>query len=73
MIKREIGNGNRVHISKINSIIKWTVRIPLKYKTEVVKEMVRCGLLERVDRDNYELPTIRIKSPIDSNGNPLWQ
>lgn len=73
MLKREVNGGNLIHISKIHPIIKWAVRLPRKYQFEVIKELVEFGLLKKIGRDNYEILTVRIKTPpIDSLGNPLW-
>jgi hypothetical protein len=73
LIKREVQGGNLIHISKIHPIIKWVVRIPRKYQRDILSELVECGLLKKLDRDNYEIVTCRIKNPpIDSLGNPLW-
>ena len=72
MLKREIRNGNIIHISQINPVIKWAIRVPRKYQIQVIKEMVECGLMKKVGRDNYELITIKAKPLCDSLGEPLW-
>lgn len=72
MFKREINNGNIIHISKMNPVIKWAIRVPRKYQIEIIKEMVDCGLLKKLSRDNYELITTRTKTLYDSLGEPLW-
>jgi len=73
LLKREVNGGNRIHISKIHPIIKWSIRVPRKYQFEVIKELVELGLLKKLDRDNYEIQSVQIKNPpIDSLGEPLW-
>ena len=72
LLKRETCGGNYIHISKILPIIKWAIRVPKKYQRELLSEMIRCDLLKRKDRDNYELNTCKFKSPVDSLGEPLW-
>ena len=73
MLKREVGGGNIIHISKIHPIIKWSIRIPRKYQREIIKEMIDYGLLKKIGRDNYEIITVKIKTPpCDSLGEPLW-
>lgn len=72
-IKKEVNGGNIIHISRIHPIIKWVVRLPHKYQAEIIKELVYCGFLRRIDRDNYEILTINnIIPPCDSLGDPLW-
>ena len=73
MLKREVGNGNLIHISKIHPIIKWAIRLPRKYQYEVIRELVEYGFLKKIGRDNYEILTINMKyPPSDSLGEPLW-
>lgn len=72
LLKREVGNGNLIHISKIHSIVKWVIRFPRRYQREVIADLIDCGLLKRLDRDNYEILTCRIKPPCDSLGDPLF-
>ena len=73
MIKREANGGNIIHISKIHPVIKWAIRLPRKYQIEVIKELVDCGYLKKIGRDNYEILTVNIKNPpCDSLGDPLW-
>jgi len=72
MIKREVKGGNIIHISKIHPIIRWAIRVPRKYQTEIIKELTNLSLLKKIDRDNYEILSCRYKSPIDSLGEPLW-
>lgn len=72
MLKREVGGGNLIHISKIHPVIKWAIRLPRKYQIEIIREMVQCGLLKKLGRDNYEIITLRCKPLCDSLGEPLW-
>ena len=73
LLKREVNGGNQIHISKIHPIVKWAIRVPRKYQFEVIKELVELRLLKKLDRDNYEILTVRIKhAPLDSLGDPLW-
>ena len=73
MLKREVKNGNLIHISQIHPIVKWAIRLPRKYQFEIIQEMVEYGFLKKIGRDNYELNTVRIKHPpCDSLGCPLW-
>lgn len=71
-IKKEVGNGNLIHISELYQIVKWHLRIPLMYQKEFIREMVKKGFLKKVGRDNYEISTLRIKPLCDSLGEPLW-
>ena len=72
LIKREVNGKNSIHISRIHPIIKLAIRLPRKYQTEIIKELVELELLKKIDRDNYELIG-RIKNPpYDSLGEPLW-
>jgi hypothetical protein len=69
----EIHNGNIINITEIYPITKWTVRIPKKYQYEIVKELVECGFLKKISRDDYEIPPVMLKKPVyDGSGNPLW-
>jgi len=72
MIKRVVKGGNIIHISKIHPIIRWAIRVPRKYQTEIIKELTNLHLLRKIDRDNYEILSCRHESPIDSLGEPLW-
>ena len=73
MLKREVNGGNMIHISKINPVIKWAIRLPHKYQYEIIREMIECGYLKKKTRDDYEILTIKIKCPpCDSLGEPLW-
>jgi hypothetical protein len=72
MLKREVDGGNLIHISKIHPVIKWAVRLPHKYRVEIIKEMCDFGFLKKVGRDNYELLCVRIRPLSDSLGDPLW-
>jgi len=71
-IKKEANGEKVLKIAKINPIIKWTVRLPHKYQQEVLKELVECGFVKRIKRDDYQILDIK-KSPLcDSLGDPLW-
>lgn len=72
MLKREANGSTIIHISRIHPIVKWAIRLPKKYQTEIVKELCDCGLLRKLDRDNYELLSCNRRAPVDSLGNPLW-
>ena len=71
-IKQEAMGSKIIHISKIHPIVKWVIRLPRKYQREVVKELITCGYLKKVGRDNYEIPKITRIPPCDSLGQPLW-
>lgn len=87
-IKRK-GNGAKIiSIHDIRPIIKWRIRIPVKYHFEVIKEMCYFGLLKKLSRDDYEiiecnkLTYLAVrdgdiyqyqgKPPVDSLGEPFW-
>ena len=72
LFKREIGGGNRIHISQIHPIVKWAIRVPRKIQKDFIDELVEVGLLTKVGRDTFELVTIKRKPLCDSLGNPLW-
>ena len=74
MLKREAQGHHFIHISKINSIIKWTVRIPKKYHNIILKELVELGLVIKCNkgRFDYIINHVNHKSPSDSLGHPLW-
>ena len=73
LLKREVQGGNLIHISKIHPIVKFHIRIPHKYQIDIIKEMIDNGFLKKLDRDNYEIVTCKIKRPlVDSLGEPLW-
>lgn len=72
LLKREVCGGNLIHISKIHPIVKWVIRLPRKYQRDIIHELVDCGLLKKIDRDNYEIITCRLRAPVDSLGSPLW-
>ncbi len=73
LMKREIKEGNIIHIHQINTIVKRAVRIPRQYQYEIINEMLKVGLLKRLGRDNFEIKTTIIeKPPYDSLGSPLW-
>ena len=72
MLKRELDGGNIIHISKINPILRWSIRIPRKYHTTIINEMVSCHLLKHLSRDDYELLYCSKKPLCDSLGEPLW-
>lgn len=72
LIKREVQGANLIHISKIHPIIKWVIRLPRKYQFDILRELVQEGFLKKIDRDNYEIITCRVKPPCDSLGDPLW-
>jgi len=73
LFKREIRGGNLIHISKMHPIIKWVIRLPRKYQRDIIAELVEVGLIKKIDRDNYEIVTCKIKRPpVDSRGEPLW-
>jgi len=70
MLKRK--GGNIIRIREIMPIVKWCVRMPQKYRRDIIKEMCDYGLLKKLSRDNYELLRIRNKVMTDSLGHPLW-
>ena len=75
MLMKENGKGgNVIHVSKINPIIKWYIRIPKKYHYKFIEDMADFGLLKRLGRDSFELVGSKRfkKAPIDSLGEPLW-
>ena len=73
MLKRAVGNGNIIHIKQIHPVLKWIIRLPRQYQYDILKEMIELGLLKRLNRDEFELVSIRIKkAPIDYHGEPLW-
>ena len=71
-IKREVNGATTIHISRIHPIIKWVIRLPKKYHTDIVKELIDCGLLKKLDRDNYMIVDINRAPLCDSLGDPLW-
>lgn len=74
LMKREVKEGNIIHISQINTIIKRAIRIPRQYQYEVLNELIAIGLLKRLGRDNFEIKTEIMNKPLyDSLGEPLWQ
>ena len=72
MFKRKIGGGNIIKISEIMPIVKWCIRMPNRYRRDIIREMCDNGLLKKLSRDNYEILRIRNKPMIDSLGHPLW-
>ena len=73
LIKREAGGGNIIHISKVHPIIKWYIRLPKKYLTDITREMIELGLLKKINRDKFEIMNIhRRLPPTDYMGEPLW-
>ncbi len=61
-----------ITLSKMKPIIKWIVRLPHKYHNEIISELVACGFLKKITRDDYKIININ-KSPLcDSVGEPLW-
>ena len=72
MLKRKVKGGNIIKISEIMPIIKWCVRMPNRYRRDIIKEMCEFGLLKKLSRDNYEILNVRNKPMIDSLGHPLW-
>ena len=72
MLKRKVNGGNIIRIREIMPIVKWCIRIPNKYRRDIIKEMCDYGLLKKLSRDNYEILTIRKKAMTDSLGHPLW-
>jgi len=72
MLKREANGGNIIHISKVHPIIRWVIRVPKKYQIEIIQELVDCGYLKKLGRDNYELLPIKKRKLCDSLGDPLW-
>ena len=75
-LKRELlksKSGNCLHVSKINAIVKWFVRLPRRYHLNIIDELVEHRCLKKLNRDNYEvLPINTSLSLQDSLGNPLW-
>lgn len=73
LIKREVGEGNIIHISKVHPIIRWHIRLPRKYQMDVLEEMVELGLLKKINRDKFEIMNIHKRvPPTDCMGDPLW-
>jgi len=72
MLKRRVGGGNIIKIGEIMPIIKWCIRMPNRYRREIIREMCEHKLLKKLSRDNYELLRIRNKPMIDSLGCSLW-
>lgn len=73
MLKRESKGSITIHISQIHPIVKWYIRMPKKIQVETIQELVECGYLKKISRDNYELINIENKKALcDSLGEPLW-
>lgn len=72
MLKRKMRGGNIIHISQINPIIRWTIRIPKKYMLDIIDELIECNLIKKLKKDNYEIITINRNPLRDSLGEPLW-
>lgn len=72
MLKRKVKGGNIIRTSEMLPIIKWCVRMPHKYRSDILKELCRVGLLKKLSRDNYELLRIKVKPMTDSLGDALW-
>lgn len=72
MIRRKCKNNRVIHISKIRPIVKWTTRLPEKYRMQIVQELVECGFLRKLTRDDYEIVHHNITPLSDSIGRPLW-
>lgn len=73
MLKRKVRGGNIIRTGEMLPIIKWCVRMPQRYKRDILKELVDVGLLKKLSRDNYELLNTRIKPMTDSLGDALWE
>jgi hypothetical protein len=72
MIKRHAKGRVLIHISEINPIIKWTVKLPHKYAPEILRELVELGFLKRLKHDAYEIIPLNVNPLCDSLGEPLW-
>ena len=72
MLKRKVKGGNLIRTSEILPIIKWCVRMPHKYRRDILKEMCKAGLLKKLSRDNYELLRTKFEPMTDSLGDVLW-
>ena len=72
MLKRRVKGGNIIRVREIMPIIKWCVRMPHKYRRNILKELIEAGLIKKLSRDNYELLKTRKKPMTDSLGDALW-
>ena len=72
MLKRKVKGGNIIQSSQILPIIKWCIRMPHKYRHDILKELCDIGLLKKLNRDNYELLRTNKTSMTDSLGDNLW-
>ena len=63
---------NIVDRKNILKILRWYIRIPGPHQLEFLDEMEKAGLFKKISRDRYEIIRVRIKTPHDFYGNPLW-
>ena len=72
MLKRKAKGCSVISIGEIMPIVKWCVRIPNRYRRDIINELCEYGLLKKLNRDSYEFLKIKNKPMIDSLGHPLW-
>jgi len=72
MLKRKVRGGNIIRVGEIMPIIKWCIRMPHKYRRDILKELCDARLLKKLNRDNYEILRTNKKPMTDSLGDALW-
>ena len=71
--KFQVGNGNIISIKDIHYVLG-DRKIPKNEHIEIIRECLEeYSLLKRINRDNFELSTIKPKKiPCDHDGIPLF-
>ena len=63
--------GNISDRKRILEILRWIVRMPGPHQEDFLKEMVRIGMLKRINRDRYEILRYNTRRSKDFYGNEI--